>query len=137
MSYEGTPPPSTRRRMMPPTPQQKLHSLTDERQWQEDLKARRSILGTRERKVSAGMENDLDKGDDVKVVIEALELPMAQEDLEVCLRFFLAHARRRGSRIFEIFSTKQKKVTTQWQPETVGWSTKERGSRSKRGRKAI
>ena len=39
MSYEGAPvkaPPNTGRRMMPPTPQQRSHSSTDERQWQAD-----------------------------------------------------------------------------------------------------
>ena len=38
MGYEGSPvkaSPYTRRRMMPPTPQQILHSSTDESQWQE------------------------------------------------------------------------------------------------------
>ena len=56
----------------------------------------------------AGMENYLDQSDDVKVEIEALELLMDPEDSQVCLRFFVTHARRRGSRIFEIFSTKEK-----------------------------
>ena len=55
----------------------------------------------------AAMENYLDKGDDMKVKIEALELLMGQEDSEVCLWKILAHARRRGSRIFDIFSTKE------------------------------
>ena len=44
----------------------------------------------------------------MKVEIEASELLMDLEDSELCLRFFLRHARRRGSRIFEIFSTKEK-----------------------------
>ena len=58
--------------------------------------------------VIAGMENYLNKGDDMKVDIEELELLMDPEDSEVCLRYILTHARRRGSRIFEIFSTKEK-----------------------------
>ena len=40
--------------------------------------------------------------------VEALELLMDPEDSEVCLSYILAHAKRRGSRIFEIFSTKEK-----------------------------
>ena len=53
------------------------------------------------------MEDYLDKSDDMKVEIEALELLMDPEDSELCLRYILTHARRRGSRIFEIFSTKE------------------------------
>ena len=48
------------------------------------------------------------KRDDMKVDIKALELLMDPGDSEVCLRYILAHAKRRGSRIFEIFSTKEK-----------------------------
>ena len=48
------------------------------------------------------MENYLDKCADMKVEIEELGL----EDSEVCLRYILTHERRRGSRIFEVFSTK-------------------------------
>ena len=33
---------------------------------------------------------------------------MDPEDSEVCLRYILAYAKRRGSRIFEIFSTQEK-----------------------------
>ena len=33
---------------------------------------------------------------------------MDPEDSEDCLSYILAHAKRRGSRIFEIFSTKEK-----------------------------
>ena len=95
MSYEGTPvkaPPSTRRRMMPPTPQQIWLFSTDESQWQADLEAQRSIWSTRERRVIAAIEKFLDKSDDMKVEIEALELLMDQEDADVCLRYVLAHA---------------------------------------------
>ena len=53
------------------------------------------------------MEDYLDKSDDMKVEIEALELLMDPEDTERCRRYILTHARRRGSRIFEIFSTKE------------------------------
>ena len=86
MSYEGSPvkaPPNTRRRMKPPTPQQFSHSSTDEGQWQADLEAQRSIWSTRERRVTAAMEKYLDKRDDMKVEVEALELLMDPEDSEV------------------------------------------------------
>ena len=46
------------------------------------------------------MENYLDKSDGMKVEIEALELlmnPNGQEEAEVCLRYILAHARRRAT----------------------------------------
>ena len=41
----------------------------------------------------------------MKLEIEELELLMDPEDSEVNQRYVLTHARRRGSRIFEIFST--------------------------------
>ena len=53
------------------------------------------------------MENCLERSDEKKVEIKALELLMDREDSEVCLRKILAHAKRRGSRVFEIFSTKE------------------------------
>ena len=82
------------------------------------------------------MENYLDESDGMKVEIEALEPLMGQEDSEDCLRYILAHARRRGSRMFR-FSAQKRKLTTQRQAEAVGWSTKDRGSRCKKGGKAI
>ena len=45
----------------------------------------------------------------IKVEIPALELLMEPEETEVILRYILKHARRRGSGIFEIFDTKQRK----------------------------
>ena len=44
-----------------------------------------------------------------KVEISALELFTEPEEAEVCLRYILKHAKRRGSGIFEIFDTKVKK----------------------------
>ena len=75
------------------------------------------------------MENYLDESEDMKVQIEALELLMDPEDSEVCLRYILTHARRRGNRIFAIFTTKEKIDHA----ETAVWSTKETESRSKKG----
>ena len=54
------------------------------------------------------MENYLEMCDDIKVETAALELLMGQEETEVCLRYILTHAKRRGSRIFEIFDTREK-----------------------------
>ena len=111
MGYEGSPvkaPPNTRRRIMPPTPQQISFSSTDESQWSADLEEQPSIWSTRERRVIAAMENYLDKSDEVKVEKKTLGLLVDQEDSKVCLRKIPAHARRRGSRMFEIFSTKEK-----------------------------
>ena len=44
----------------------------------------------------------------MKVETLALELLMDPEDSFVCLVYILTHAKRRGSRIFEIFTTKEK-----------------------------
>ena len=88
--------------MLPPTPQEISHSSTDERQWQAELEAQRSIWSTRERTVIAGMENYLDNSDDMKLEIELL---MALEHSDVNLRYIPTHAKR----IFEIFSTKEKR----------------------------
>ena len=52
----------------------------------------------------------------MKLEIEELELLMGPEGLEVNLRYILMNASRRGSRIFEIFSTKEKREA----PETEG-----------------
>ena len=101
MSYEGTPvkaPPNTRRRMMPPTLQQISFSSTDECP---------VASGSGSTAVIAAMENYLDKTADMKVEIEELKLLMDPEDSEVCLRYIPTRARRRGSRIFEIISTKE------------------------------
>ena len=50
------------------------------------MEAQRSIWSTRERMVTAGMHCCVDKGADMKVEIEELELLMDPEDSEVCLR---------------------------------------------------
>ena len=75
---------------------------------QEELEAQ-SFRSIQERRAIAVMETYVGKSDDMKVVeIKALELLMDSEDSEVCLRYILAHAERRGSRIFDVFSTKEK-----------------------------
>ena len=88
--------------------QQISFSSTNERQWQADLEEQRSIWSSQERKVIAAVENYLERCDHIQVEIAALELFMGQEEAEVCLRYILTHVKRRGSRIFEIFDTKEK-----------------------------
>ena len=51
---------------------------------------------------------------------------MEPEEAEVSLRYNLKRAKRRGSGIFGIFDTKEKR-TILWQAGGIGWSTKERG----------
>ena len=58
--------------------------------------------------VVARMMKYLNKSDCLKLEIEELELLMGQEDSEVNVRKILTRVNRRGSRIFEIFSTKEK-----------------------------
>ena len=61
-----------------------------------------------EKTVMARMEKYLNKSDDVKLDMEELEPLFGPEDSEVNLRYILAHAIRRSSNIFEIFSTEEK-----------------------------
>ena len=79
---------TSRRRMMPPTPQQSSHSSIEEMQWQAEMEAQGSSWSARERTVTARVENYLNKCDDMKLEIEALEqLQMDSDDSEVCLRY--------------------------------------------------
>ena len=85
-------------------------SSTNERQWQADLEEQRSIWSRQERKVADAMGNYMEKKCiDIKVEIAALELLVEPEEAEDCLRYILKHAKRKGSRIFEIFDTQEKK----------------------------
>ena len=88
------------------------------------MEAQGSVWSARERTVIAKMENNLDKSDDMKLG-------------ELDLMYILTHARRQQFFFSSRSSVRKRKVTTWWQAETVGWSTKDRGSSSKRGRKAI
>ena len=63
------------------------------------MEAEGSFWSARERTVIANMENHLDKSDDMKLEVG---------ELEVDLMWILTHARRRSSRIFAIFNTKEK-----------------------------
>ena len=64
---------------------------------------RKASGSIQEGRVMAAMKNYLEKNVDIKVEVEALKLLMDPEESDVCLMCILAHARRRGSRIFEIF----------------------------------
>ena len=82
MGYEGSPvkaTPYTRRRMLPPTPQQISHSSPDEsRSWK-----RKASGAFRKEGFWRQWKNYLDKSDDIKVEIKALELLMDPDDSEV------------------------------------------------------
>ena len=92
---------------MPPTPQQSSSPSIEEMQWQTEMGVQGSSWSAVERTVIARMENYLNEKDCLKLEIEELELLMGPEDSEVNL--ILMNASRRGSRIFEIFSTKEKR----------------------------
>ena len=91
-----------------PTLQQNSSS-TSGRQWQADLDEQHDSWSYSERRVIAPMEDYLEKCISIKVEIAALELLMQPEEAEVCLRYFLKLAKRRGSGMFVIFDTKEKK----------------------------
>ena len=93
---------------MPPTPQQSPLSFIEDLQWQTEMEVQGSSWNARERTVIVRMEKYLKESDCLKLEIEELELLLGPEDTEVNLRFFQTHARSRGSRIFEILSTKRK-----------------------------
>ena len=94
---------ATRRRMMPPTQQQgSQHPLIEEMQAQAEKGC------ARERPVIPNVENYLDKSDGLKFEVGELEFLVGPEDSEVDLMYVLTHAKRRSSRIFEIFSAKEK-----------------------------
>ena len=61
----------------------------------------------RDRVVVVRMEQYLDRSESLKVEVEELELLLGPEDSEVDLMYILMNARRKkGRRIFEIFSSK-------------------------------
>ena len=111
MSYEGTPvkaPPTSGRRMMPPTPQQSSYSSIEAVQWQIEVEDQGSGWNARDRTFIAQMEQYLNESDCMKLEMKELELLLGPEDSEVNLRRILRNASRRGGRIFQIFSLKEK-----------------------------
>ena len=89
-------------RRVPLMLQQNSFSSLSERQWQAGI-----VVGA-VRKVIAAVEDYLEKCINLKVVIATLERLMEREEAEVCLRYILKHAKRRGSSICMIFDTKEK-----------------------------
>ena len=89
------------------------------RQWQAGLEEQRVAWSSSERKVMGAGEDYLEKCDNTKVDIEAMERLMEPEDEEVSLRYILKYSTRGGSNVFQVFDTAQKK-TTSWQTEAVG-----------------
>ena len=67
------------------------------------MEVQESFWSARERTVIAKMESYLDKSDELRV--EFREYLVCPEDSEVNLMYILTKASRRGSRVFEIFST--------------------------------
>ena len=95
-------------------------------QKKKEMEVQGSSWSARERMVIARMENYLNKEDCLKLEIE-----------EVNLRFLLMNASRRGSRIFEIFSTEEKsehlvasKVRCDERQRRVAHAQEERSQRS-------
>ena len=93
---------------MPPTPQESSHSSIEVVQWQIEMEDQGSAWNACDRTVIAKMEKYLNESDCIKLAIEKLELLLGSEDSEVNLRLILRTASRRGSRTFEIFSSKEK-----------------------------
>ena len=127
MSYEGTPlrvPPTSRRRMMSPTPQQISHSSIEVMQWQTEMQVQGSGWHARDREIIAKMEQYLNDSDCVKLEIEELELLLGPEDSEVDLRHILMIVSRRGGRICEIFSSKEK--SEHFVASKVRWDERQR-----------
>ena len=96
-------------RSVQPTWQQNSSSSASGRQWQASLEEQRVAWSSSERKVIAAVEDYVERCAGTKVDIEALERLMEPEEVEVCLRYVLKYATRRGSNIFQLFDTKEKK----------------------------
>ena len=87
-------------RRVPLTLQHNSFSSVSERQWQAYLDEQHDCWCFSERRVIAAMEDNLEKCINMKVETATLELLMEPEGAEVCLRYILKHAKRRGSGIF-------------------------------------
>ena len=93
---------------MPPSPQQSSYPSIEARQWQTEMEDQGIGWNARDRTVIAKLEKYLNESDCLKLEIEELELLLGPEDSEVHLRHILRNGSRRGGRIFEIFSSKEK-----------------------------
>ena len=65
---------------------------------------------------------------DVKVDMEALERLMEPEEVEVCLTYILKFVRRRGSNIFQLFDTEEKKGPFRGKQEALVGAPRREGS---------
>ena len=83
-------------------------SSLSERQWQADLDEQRDGWSLLEKRVIAAMEDYLEKCINIQVEIAALELLMGPKEAEVCLRYILKRAKRRGCGIFEILDSEER-----------------------------
>ena len=64
---------------------------------------------------------------DLRVEIKTLERLMQPGEAEVCLRYILKHATRRGSNMFQLFDTKEKKGPFRGKQKALVEAPKERG----------
>ena len=120
MNYDGTPvkaPPGSRRKIMSPTSQESLQPSIEAMQLQMEVEDQENcccgmeyggehLWTARDRVVFVRMEQHLNENDSMKVEIEELELLCGPEESEVDLRYILRYARKKGRKLFEIFSLK-------------------------------
>ena len=105
---------------MPPTPQQSSYSSIKAVQWQTETEDQGSGWNAPVRPVIANMEKYLNESDCMKLDTEELELPLGPEDCEVNLSHILRNASRRGSRLFEIFNSKEKRRALSCKQSAMG-----------------
>ena len=72
----------------------------------------------------AAVENYLERCIDIRVGIETLEPLMEREEGEVCMRYILKHAMRRG----EIFHTEEKKGSFRGKQKALVGAPRREGS---------
>ena len=96
-------------RSVQPPWQKNSSSSTSGRQWQAGLEEQRVAWSSSERKVIEAVADCLERCADVNVDFEALERLLEPEEVEVCLRYIFKYATRRGSNIFQLFDTTEKK----------------------------
>ena len=99
---------ASRRRMMPALAAASLYPSIEATRWLAVVEDQGIGWNARDRTVIAKLEKYLNESDCLKLEIEELELLLGPEDSEVHLRHILRNGSRRGGRIFEIFSSKEK-----------------------------
>ena len=73
------------------------------------MQEQRCAWSSSQRKVMRAVENYLESSADIKLDVEVLERLIAPEEKEVCLSYVLKYSTRRGSNIFQLFNTSEKK----------------------------